>query len=114
AADQDHPWRGLPFRRACRPPELIRLFFKLYGVLIATLAISFVVQMQLMDYAWRHVASSMDAQARFRPTFHLIEEALAPLPPELRGTRLAQLSQEFGVPARIEPWEDFARARGEN
>jgi len=59
---------------------VIRLFLKLYGVLIATLAVSFIVQMHLMDYIWRHTSQGFDFRARFQPTFHLIEETLAPLP----------------------------------
>ena len=55
---------------------MIRLFLKLYGVLIATLALSFVVQMHLMDYVWRQTSQGFDFRVRFAPTFHLIEEAL--------------------------------------
>ena len=51
---------------------MIRLFLKLYGVLIATLALSFVVQMHLMDYVWRHTSHGFDFRVRFAPTFHLV------------------------------------------
>ena len=81
---------------------MIRLFLKLYGVLIATLALSFVVQMHLMDYVWRQTSQGFDFRVRFAPTFHLIEEALAPLPPERWPIRLSELASGFGMPARIE------------
>jgi len=81
---------------------VIRLFLKLYGVLIATLALSFVVQMQLMDYVWRHTSQGFDFRIRFTPTFHLIEESLAPLPPDRWPARLAELAAGFGMPARLE------------
>jgi signal transduction histidine kinase len=82
---------------------VIRLFLKLYGVLIATLALSFVLQMHLMDYVWRNTSQGFDFRARFAPTFHLVEEALAPLPAERWSARLAELAAGFGMPARLEP-----------
>ena len=84
---------------------MIRLFLKLYGVLIATLALSFVVQMHLMDYVWRHTSQGFDFRVRFAPTFHLIEEALAPLPADVWPARLGELAAGFGMPARIERLE---------
>ena len=81
---------------------MIRLFLKLYGVLIATLALSFFVQTQLMEAVWRHTAQGFDFRTRFEPTFHLVEEALAPLPSERWPARLAELSAGFGMPARLE------------
>jgi signal transduction histidine kinase len=91
---------------------VIRLFLKLYGVLIATLALSFVVQTQLMEAVWRHTSQGFDFRTRFEPTFHLIEEALGPLPPERWAARLAELSAGFGMPARLERLESHAdRAR---
>ena len=81
---------------------MIRLFLKLYGLLIATLALSFVVQMQLMDYAWRHISAGQESHERFRPTFHLLDQAFEGLAPGARAARLAELSRGFGVPARIE------------
>ena len=81
---------------------MVRLFLKLYGVLIATLILSFVVQMQVIDYVWSH-ADSFDFRIRFRPTFLLAEQALAPYPREEWPARLASLSRDFGVTARIAP-----------
>ena len=95
---------------------MIRLFLKLYGVLIATLALSFVVQMQLMDYVWRNASHGFDPRARFRPAFHLIEEALAPLPQDRWAARLDELSAGFGMPAhleRIDALADRAKLRPE-
>lgn len=84
---------------------MIRLFLRFYGVLIATLVFSFVVQMQLMDLVWREVGSQFDWRARFRPTFHLLEEALAAHPEPEWPARFASLSPGFGVPARLQPTE---------
>jgi hypothetical protein len=77
---------------------MIRLFLKLYGLLIGTLAFSFIVQMQLMDYVWHEMSSGFDSNARFRPTFHLLEEALAPLPREQWPVRFRELSAGFSLP----------------
>jgi signal transduction histidine kinase len=88
---------------------VIRLFLKLYGVLIATLAVSFIVQMHLMDYVWRHTSQGFDFRARFQPTFHLIEEALAPLPHDRWPARLAELARGFGMPAHLVRLEDLDR-----
>lgn len=82
---------------------MVRLFLKFYGVLIATLVLSFVVQMQLMDYVWRHSTAKFDFRARFTPTFHLIEEALSPHPQGEWRQRFAELAGGFGVPARLSP-----------
>ena len=79
---------------------MVRLFLKLYGVLIATLVLSFVVQMQVIDYVWSHV-DGFDFRVRFRPTFALLEQALAPYPPAEWPQRLQAWSGEFGVAARI-------------
>lgn len=81
---------------------MIRLFLKLYGVLIAALALSFVLQMHLMDYVWRNTSQGFDFRARFAPTFYLLEEALAVLPVDRWPARIAELSAGFGMPARIE------------
>jgi two-component system sensor kinase ParS len=81
---------------------VIRLFLKLYGVLIATLLCSFVVQGWLMDYVWREMTAGFDFRARFKPTFHLIEESLAPLPQERWPARYGELAAGFSVPSRLE------------
>jgi two-component system sensor kinase ParS len=91
---------------------VIRLFLKLYGVLIATLVLSFVVQMQLMEYVWREASSRFDFRVRFVPTFHLIEEALEGTPGAERPRRFGELARGFGLPARLTPSEGLAeRAR---
>ena len=81
---------------------MVRLFLKLYGVLIATLVLSFVVQMQVIDYVWSHV-DGFDFRVRFRPTFALLEQQLAAWPRAEWDARLAQVSADFGVPVRLEP-----------
>jgi two-component system sensor kinase ParS len=89
---------------------VVRLFLKLYGVLIATLALSFVVQIQLMDYVWRHTAQGYDFRTRYRPTFHLIEESLASLPQDVWPARFGELAQGFGTPARLDRLENVRSA----
>jgi hypothetical protein len=80
---------------------MVRLFLRFYGVLIATLIFSFVVQMQLMDYVWSEMSSGYDFRARFRPTFHLLEESLAALPREQWQARFSELAAGFGTGARL-------------
>ena len=80
---------------------MIRLFLKLYGLLIATLVFSFVVQMQLMEYVYKEMASGFDFRQRFMATFHLIEEALAPLPQDQWPARFQELARGFATPARL-------------
>jgi two-component system sensor kinase ParS len=80
---------------------VIRLFLKLYGVLIATLVLSFVLQMQLMDFVWRESSAKFDFRVRFVPTFHLIDEALQAVPPEARAARFREMTAGFGMPARL-------------
>ena len=75
----------------------------LYGLLIATLVLSFVVQVQLMEYVWREMATSFDFRVRFVPTFHLIEQSLAGLPDEQWPARFREASARFGLPARLAP-----------
>ncbi len=81
---------------------MVRLFLKLYGLLIATLAFSFVVQMQLMDYVYREMTSGFDFRQRFKATFHLIEESLAPLPEDQWPMRFGELAAGFATPARLD------------
>ncbi|MGZ5031793.1 MAG: ATP-binding protein [Usitatibacter sp.] len=80
---------------------MIRLFLKLYGLLIATLVLSFVVQMQLMEYVWREMSSGFDFRARFLPTFHLLEESLSHYPRDEWPARFGQLTAGFALPARL-------------
>ena len=82
---------------------MVRLFLKLYGVLIATLALSFVIQSYLMDYVYKKMVAGHDFRNRFQATFHLIDSALAPLPPEARPQRFRELAAGFAFPARFEP-----------
>jgi two-component system sensor kinase ParS len=80
---------------------MVRLFLKFYGVLIATLVLSFLVQGWVIDYVWRH-ADGFDFRVRFVPTFALIEHALAEAPPEAAAARFAEITRGFGLPARLE------------
>ena len=80
---------------------MIRLFLKLYGVLIATLVLSFVLQMKLMDFVWKESSAKFDFRVRFVPTFHLIDEALQGVAPEARPARFREIAAGFGMPARL-------------
>ena len=80
---------------------MVRLFLKLYGVLIATLVCSFLVQGWLMEYVWREMSAGFDFRGRYRPAFHLMEEALAPLPTERWPARYAELAGGFSIPSRL-------------
>jgi signal transduction histidine kinase len=83
---------------------MVRLFLKLYGLLIATLVFSFMVQMQLMDYVWREMSHGYDFRTRFQPTFQLLERELAPYPSAQWPERFAQATHGFAIPgARLEP-----------
>ncbi|APV51787.1 hypothetical protein BWI17_20150 [Betaproteobacteria bacterium GR16-43] len=80
---------------------MIRLFLKLYGLLIATLVFSFVVQSQLMEYVYREMTSGFDFRQRFLSTFHLLEESLVTLPRDQWPARFRELSNGFATPARM-------------
>ncbi len=87
---------------------MIHLFLKLYGVLLATLVVSFLLQIQLMDFIWKETSIKVDFRVRFVPTFHLIDEALAGLPRDQWPLRFRELAAGFGVPARLTTGETFA------
>ena len=80
---------------------MVRLFLKFYGVLIATLVLSFMVQMQVIDYVWSHVNEGFDFRVRFAPTFRLIEDALAPTPVADWPARFQAVSANLGIATRL-------------
>jgi signal transduction histidine kinase len=80
---------------------MIRLFLKLYGLLIATLVFSFVVQTWLMEYVYREMTPGFDFRQRFMATFHLLEQSLSPLPQDQWPARFRELSSGFSTPARM-------------
>ena len=81
---------------------MAKLFLKLYGVLIATLVMSFMVQTYLVEYVYREMASGFDFRQRFKATYHLLEESLAPLPPDAWPARFRELAAGFPYPARLD------------
>ena len=90
---------------------MVRLFLKLYGLLIGTLAFSFLVQIQLMDYVWREMSHGYDFRTRFQPTFVLLERALAPYPQAEWPQRFGELSRGFPIPgARLDREDAMAAA----
>src|SRR3954469_7180190 len=78
---------------------MVRLFLKLYRLLMGTLAFSFLVQIQLMDYVWREMSHGYDFRTRFQPTFVLLERTLAAYPQPEWPQRLAEVSRGFSIPA---------------
>ena len=78
---------------------MVRLFLKLYGLLIGTLAFSFLVQIQLMDYVWREMSHGYDFRTRFQPTFLLLERALSAYPQEEWPRRFDEVTRGFALPA---------------
>jgi two-component system, OmpR family, sensor kinase ParS len=86
---------------------MVRLFLKLYGLLIATLVFSFMVQMQLIDYVWKQVAHGYDFRTRFQPTFLLLEQSLARYPQSEWPARFDEATRGFAIQgARLErPWQ---------
>ena len=80
---------------------MVRLFLRFYGVLIATLILSFLVQMQLMDYVYSQMAPHFDYRVRFVPTFVLMEEALRDVPASEHAARFASIARRFGLPSRL-------------
>jgi signal transduction histidine kinase len=83
---------------------MVRLFLKLYGLLIGTLAFSFLVQIQLMDYVWHEMSHGYDFRTRFQPTFLLLERALARYPQSEWPRRFPEVSDGFAIAsARLDP-----------
>ena len=87
---------------------MVRLFLKLYGLLIGTLVFSFLVQIQLMDYVWREMSHGYDFRTRFQPTFLLLERTLAAYPQAEWPDRFAEVSRGFSIPAARLDREDAA------
>jgi two-component system sensor kinase ParS len=84
---------------------MIRLFAKMYGLLIATLIVSFIIQTEVIDY-YRTLSGPVSVRERFKGTFHLIEESLKATPPSAWNARFDELKQGFGNPAWLEPMTD--------
>lgn len=80
---------------------MIRLFIKMYGLLIATLIVSFFIQVEVIDY-FRTLSGPVSVRERYRGTFHLIEEALKATPAAGWNARFDELKQGFGNPAWLE------------
>jgi two-component system, OmpR family, sensor kinase ParS len=92
---------------------MIRLFAKMYGLLIATLIFSFIIQIEVIDY-YRTLSGAVSVRDRFKGTFHLIEDALKNTPPAAWNTRFDELKQGFGNPAWLEPMNDVRKRLAAN
>ncbi|MBL8516726.1 MAG: hypothetical protein JNM76_07125 [Betaproteobacteria bacterium] len=86
---------------------MIKLFLKMYGVLIAILAASFVTQLQVMEWVWMSMPKA-DVAGRFTATFHLIDRELASRPPAEWGAHLDELKKGFRTPVTLEPLDVLA------
>lgn len=80
---------------------MIQLFIRMYGLLIATLAVSFFIQSEVIDY-FRKLSTPVNVRERFAGTFYLIEQDLLKLPPAARPARMAELKSGFGTPISLE------------
>lgn len=87
---------------------MIRLFIKMYGLLIATLIVSFFIQTEVIDY-YRTLSGPVSVRERFKGTFHLIEEALKTTPQSGWNTRFDELKKGFGAPAWLESLSDVRK-----
>jgi two-component system, OmpR family, sensor kinase ParS len=83
---------------------MIKLFLKMYGLLIAILAASFVTQLYVMDWVWMSMPKA-DVAGRFTATFHLIDRELTPRPRAEWNAHLDELKKGFRTPATLEPMD---------
>lgn len=80
---------------------MIRLFIKMYGLLIATLVVSFFIQTEVIDY-FRSLSTPVNVRERFSGTFFMIEQDLLKSSPDTWKDRVEQLKSGFGTPLSLE------------
>ncbi len=80
---------------------MIRLFIKMYGLLIATLVVSFFIQTEVIDY-FRSMSTPVNVRERFSGTFFLIEQELGRTPQEKWQEKLAEIKPGFATPLSLE------------
>lgn len=80
---------------------MIRLFIKMYGLLIATLVVSFYIQTEVIDY-FRSLSTPVNVRERFSGTFFMIEQELLKSPPATWQDKVAQMKPGFGTPLSLE------------
>lgn len=85
---------------------MIKLFLKMYGLLIAILAASFIVQLYVMEWVWASMPKP-DVAGRFTATFHLIDRELTTRPQAEWGAHLDELKKGFRTPATLEKLDDL-------
>jgi len=81
---------------------MIRLFIKMYGLLIATLVVSFFIQTEVIDY-FRSLSTPVNVRERFSGMFHLIEKDLLTAPQPTWQSRITEMKPGFGTPLSLEP-----------
>jgi signal transduction histidine kinase len=91
---------------------MIRLFAKLFGGLILTLAVSFLIQTWIIGYAQEMLVKhqgAVDFRERFRPIFSFVEASLAPFPAAEWPARFEALRPgAFTYPARVLSLDEVA------
>lgn len=80
---------------------MIQLFIRMYGLLIATLAVSFFIQSEVIDY-FRKLSTPVNVRERFAGTFYLVEQDLLKFPPPARAARMEEMKAGFGTPITLE------------
>ncbi|MBL8517886.1 MAG: ATP-binding protein [Betaproteobacteria bacterium] len=80
---------------------MIRLFIKMYGLLIATLVVSFYIQTEVIDY-FRSLSAPVNVRERFSGAFFMIEQELKRSPPATWPEKVAQMKPGFGTPLSLE------------
>ena len=90
---------------------MIRLFAKLFGGLILTLAVSFMIQTWIIGYAQEMLVKhqgAVDFRERFRPIFNFVESSLAPYPSSEWPARFeAMRPGAFTYPAKVLSLEEL-------
>lgn len=86
---------------------MIKLFLKMYGLLIAILAASFITQLYVMEWVWASMPKP-DVAGRFTATFHLIDRELLARPQAEWGAHLDELKKGFRTPVTLEPVDALA------
>lgn len=87
---------------------MIKLFLKMYGLLIAILAASFIAQLYVMEWVWSSMPKA-DVAGRFTATFHLIERELSPRPQAEWNAHLDELKKGFRTPVTLEKVDDLRK-----
>lgn len=87
---------------------MIRLFIKMYGLLILTMVALFYIQGEVADY-FRKQAGAVNQRDRYVGTFHLIERDLKTVPAAQWTARFDELRKGFANPAHLASLDEVRR-----